>query len=31
MMDPLRGTAALTEDLLKVCPTADDLLEALDR
>jgi len=31
MMDPLRGTAELTEDLLKVCPTADDLLEALDR
>jgi proteasome accessory factor A len=31
MMDPLRGTAALTEDLLKVSPTADDLLEALDR
>jgi proteasome accessory factor A len=31
MMDPLRGTAALTADLLEVCPTADDLLEALDR
>jgi proteasome accessory factor A len=31
MMDPLRGTAALTEDLLRVSPTADDLLEALDR
>lgn len=31
MMDPLRGTAALTADLLEVSPTADDLLEALDR
>ena len=31
MMDPLRGTAALTEDLLKVSATADELLEALDR
>jgi len=31
MMDPLRGTAAITADLLAVCPTADDLLEALDR
>jgi Pup amidohydrolase len=31
MMDPLRGTAALTADLLETSPTADDLLEALDR
>ena len=31
MMDPLRGTAKLTQDLLEVCATADDLLEALDR
>ncbi len=31
MMDPLRGTAELTSDLLETCPTADDLLEALDR
>lgn len=31
MMDPLRGTAELTEDLLKVSATADELLEALDR
>ena len=31
MMDPLRGTAELTEDLLETSATADDLLEALDR
>ena len=31
MMDPLRGTAALTADLLESCVTADDLLDALDR
>jgi len=31
MMDPLRGTAALTEDLLEVSSTADELLQALDR
>jgi proteasome accessory factor PafA2 len=31
MMDPLRGTAALTQDLLETSPTADDLLERLDR
>jgi proteasome accessory factor A len=31
MMDPMRGTAALTKDLLETCPTADDLLERLDR
>ena len=31
MMDPLRGTAELTADLLETSPTADDLLEALDR
>jgi proteasome accessory factor A len=31
MMDPLRGTAALTKDLLETSPTADDLLERLDR
>jgi len=31
MMDPLRGTAALTEDLLEVSSTANELLRALDR
>ena len=31
MMDPLRGTAALTADLLETSATADDLLAALDR
>ena len=31
MLDPLRGTQQLTKDLLETCPTADDLLEALDR
>jgi proteasome accessory factor A len=31
MMDPLRGTAALTQHLLERCVTADDLLDALDR
>ena len=31
MMDPLRGTAELTADLLETSPTAADLLEALDR
>ncbi|MGD0055256.1 MAG: depupylase/deamidase Dop [Acidimicrobiales bacterium] len=31
MMDPLRGTAALTAELLENCVTADDLLDALDR
>jgi proteasome accessory factor A len=31
MMDPLRGTAALTEDLLEVSSTANELLQALDR
>ncbi len=31
MLDPLRGTRALTADLLETCPTADDLLEALNR
>jgi proteasome accessory factor A len=31
MMDPLRGTAALTQDLLEVSSTADELLKALDR
>jgi proteasome accessory factor A len=31
MMDPLRGTAALTKDLLETSATADDLLERLDR
>ena len=31
MLDPLRGTRTLTEDLLETSPTADDLLEALDR
>ncbi len=30
MMDPLRGTAALTRDLLEKCETADALLAALD-
>ena len=30
MMDPLRGTAALTRDLLEKCQTADALLAALD-
>src|SRR5487761_2228750 len=30
MMDPLRGTAVLTEDLLETSQTADDLLAALD-
>ncbi|MGC8509702.1 MAG: depupylase/deamidase Dop [Acidimicrobiales bacterium] len=30
MMDPLRGTAALTQDLLDKCQTADALLAALD-
>jgi proteasome accessory factor A len=31
MMDPLRGTADLTQHLLERCVTADDLLDALDR
>ncbi|MDE3064612.1 MAG: proteasome accessory factor PafA2 [Acidobacteriota bacterium] len=31
MMDPLRGTAELTADLLETSATADDLLSALDR
>jgi proteasome accessory factor A len=31
MLDPLRGTAALTRDLLEVSSTADELLQALDR
>jgi hypothetical protein len=31
MLDPLRGTRALTADLLETSPTADDLLEALNR
>jgi proteasome accessory factor A len=31
MMDPLRGTAALTQGLLEVSSTADELLHALDR
>ena len=31
MMDPLRGTAELTAELLETSATADDLLEALDR
>jgi Pup amidohydrolase len=31
MMDPLRGTAELTADLLETSATADDLLTALDR
>jgi proteasome accessory factor PafA2 len=31
MMDPLRGTAALTSHLLESSPTANDLLNALDR
>jgi proteasome accessory factor A len=31
MMDPLRGTAALTKDLLEVSSTASELLQALDR
>ena len=31
MMDPLRGTAALTQDLLETSQSADDLLHALDR
>ena len=31
MLDPLRGTRTLTGNLLETCPTADDLLEALDR
>jgi len=31
MMDPLRGTAELTEELLETSQTADDLLAALDR
>jgi proteasome accessory factor A len=31
MMDPLRGTAALTQHLLERCVTADALLDALDR
>jgi proteasome accessory factor A len=31
MLDPLRGTAALTQDLLEVSSTADELLQALDR
>ncbi len=30
MMDPRRGTAALTQDLLEKCETADALLTALD-
>ena len=31
MMDPLRGTAALTEELLETSSSADQLLSALDR
>ncbi len=31
MMDPLRGTAELTADLLETSQTADELLAALDR
>ncbi len=31
MLDPLRGTAALTAELLETSQTADDLLAALDR
>ncbi|MGH9020867.1 MAG: depupylase/deamidase Dop [Acidimicrobiales bacterium] len=31
MMDPLRGTAELTEELLETSSTADQLLSALDR
>ena len=31
MMDPLRGTAELTADLLETSATADELLSALDR
>ena len=31
MMDPLRGTAELTAALLETSPTANDLLQALDR
>ena len=31
MLDPLRGTRELTAELLETSPTADDLLEALDR
>ena len=31
MLDPLRGTRELTSELLETSPTADDLLEALDR
>ncbi len=31
MLDPLRGTAALTEELLELSSTADELLQALDR
>lgn len=31
MMDPLRGTAALTQNLLETSRTADELLAALDR
>ncbi len=30
MLDPLRGTAALTENLLETCTSAGDLLQALD-
>jgi len=30
MMDPLRGTAALTQDLIDRCATASELLTALD-
>jgi hypothetical protein len=31
MMDPLRGTADLTANLLETSQTADELLAALDR
>jgi proteasome accessory factor PafA2 len=31
MLDPLRGTRLLTAELLETSPTADDLLEALNR
>jgi Pup amidohydrolase len=31
MMDPLRGTAKLTQDLIETSQTADELLQALDR
>ena len=31
MLDPLRGTQLLTEDLLETSATAQELLEALDR